>query len=579
MKHLPYIFIILVSAIALRALFTTEYLPLMHDQVQAERVYEMAKSLSFGQFPVRWVADLGYGYGYPLFNYYAPLPYYLGAVIFLLGINLILATKVTIALAFIAAGLSMYLWAGKYWRRSGGVVSAVLYLLAPYHGVQLYVRGSVGELFTYALLPLVLYGLSELWEAQPNRKKALLGVAALWGIAVGHTVGLFMTTTLLGMYLFLGALWIFLKNRAFLPAWVRHHVLFFTLSLTLSAFFWVPALFELSYTNFSLASGNDVNYRDHFVTLGQLWQSGWGFGGSTRGSEADGLSFMIGKVTIMLALGALISLFATKQSRKPPAYLLGAAAALAGVSIFLMTESSRFIWELIPNQSIVQFPWRYLIFANLALTFMAGYSVSLLRGVTRGTTFRALIGITILALTVYILFSLTQFPKTKYFEANGYYRFNSTALQSQNHLRFAASKISDEYMPNGVSRPQSQEEVSTDAVSCLSLCLVKDVSFEPDKYSFTILNEKVAPVYLDKRYFPNFTVTVDGKEAKVLTGVDNMLGVTVPGGRHSVEFSLRNTPLRQAANVVSLLAFCALILYPFRRKLWNLKQKLKSSKI
>ena len=47
-----------------------------HDDVQVIRLYEMDKCFKDYQIPCRWVPDLGGLYGYPIFNYYAPFPYY-----------------------------------------------------------------------------------------------------------------------------------------------------------------------------------------------------------------------------------------------------------------------------------------------------------------------------------------------------------------------------------------------------------------------------------------------------------------------------------------------------------------------
>ena len=76
-----------ISLIILIALSVLTVLPLfhlgffnIHDDAQIQRVFEMKTALSDGMFPVRWVADLGYGYGYPIFNFYGPLPYYVGAI-------------------------------------------------------------------------------------------------------------------------------------------------------------------------------------------------------------------------------------------------------------------------------------------------------------------------------------------------------------------------------------------------------------------------------------------------------------------------------------------------------------------
>lgn len=572
MKYFPYIFLLIIASVALKALFATPYLPLMHDQVQAERVFEMAKSLSFGQFPVRLVGDLGYGFGYPLFNYYAPLPYYMGALLFLLGLNLIVATKLMIAIAFIAAGFTMYLCAKRYVGELGALLSATLYVLAPYHGVQLYVRGALGELVTYALFPLVVYGLLELWSAKLNRRKAVLGVLGLVGIAMGHTLGLYITLLLWALYSIVLSVVLSRRNKPFLATWLKRNLAFIGIALALSAFFWMPAFFELRYINFSVASGNDVNYRDHFVTLGQLWNSPWGFGGSTKGVDKDGMSFMIGKITLLLAL---VSLLLVYIKRGPHKKIWWGMAVLALVSIFSMTESSSAIWEAIPAMNIIQFPWRFLIVANFALTFLAGSGMYLaathfnLKQINRYGL------LLIVCVAFYVLFSLTQLPKTKYFEANGYYPRDEAAVRNQQHLRYEASKISDEYLPKDVPRPSSTDSVSMDTVSCLALCVIKNVQFEPTRYRYDINIQQESPVFIDKSYFPDFHVKVDTYERKLLIGPGNTLGVMVPTGRHTVEFIFGNTVLRVMANSISLLAFLALILYPFRRKLWNLKQKLK----
>lgn len=81
----------------------------MHDDTQPSRIFEMAKSLSIGQIPVRFVSDLGYGYGYPIFNFYAPLAYYIGALFLLLGATAITAAKIIIIIPILLSGVFMYI--------------------------------------------------------------------------------------------------------------------------------------------------------------------------------------------------------------------------------------------------------------------------------------------------------------------------------------------------------------------------------------------------------------------------------------------------------------------------------------
>jgi len=153
-KILPWVIVLVLTLPIIWPLFHNGYFP-MHDDTQPTRVFEMAKALKDGQFPVRWVSDLGYGFGYPIFNFYAPLPYYFGALWIVIEISALTATKMMFGMGIILSGLTMYLLAKKLWGIMGGIVSAVFYLYAPYHAVQIYVRGAVGEYWAYGFLPLI----------------------------------------------------------------------------------------------------------------------------------------------------------------------------------------------------------------------------------------------------------------------------------------------------------------------------------------------------------------------------------------------------------------------------------------
>ena len=74
------------------ALFQPE-LFYVHDFLHAARIAEMARGLSDLHIPVRWSQNFGYGYGMPLFQFYAPLPYFFGALLYLGGFSIIIAVK------------------------------------------------------------------------------------------------------------------------------------------------------------------------------------------------------------------------------------------------------------------------------------------------------------------------------------------------------------------------------------------------------------------------------------------------------------------------------------------------------
>jgi hypothetical protein len=178
------VILLTLSALAVSSLVQAPFFITVHDQVQPERISEMARAVLDGQIPPRYVGNLGYGFGYPLFNFYAPLAYYFGALVYLSGFSLIASTKIMVILGFITAGVSMYYAACGIWSKKASLVAAILYLLAPYHAVQVYVRGSVGELYAYALLPLILRAVLSMYSHKTERKTLVLGASALVLVAL-----------------------------------------------------------------------------------------------------------------------------------------------------------------------------------------------------------------------------------------------------------------------------------------------------------------------------------------------------------------------------------------------------------
>ena len=72
------------------------------------RVQQLVVGLRDGIFPVRWMQQAAYGLGYPFFNFYASLPYYIAAAFKLSGLGYLLSIKLTQTLGFVLAAAAMY---------------------------------------------------------------------------------------------------------------------------------------------------------------------------------------------------------------------------------------------------------------------------------------------------------------------------------------------------------------------------------------------------------------------------------------------------------------------------------------
>src|SRR5215510_14338620 len=67
------------------------------------RLVEFDHLLRNGVWFPRWATDLCYGYGCPLFNFYPPLTYYLGALVHALGLSYTNSLLAIYGLAFALA--------------------------------------------------------------------------------------------------------------------------------------------------------------------------------------------------------------------------------------------------------------------------------------------------------------------------------------------------------------------------------------------------------------------------------------------------------------------------------------------
>lgn len=453
-KLLPFFIIIALSLPTIFPLFNSGFFPI-HDDTQVARVFEMTKSLNMGMFPVRWVYDLGYGAGYPIFNFYAPLAYYFGALFMLIGFNALISTKIMIGTGVILAGISMYLFAKEIWNKEAAIISALFYMYAPYHAVNIYVRGAVSELWAYAFVPLAFYGVLTVYKHGKWRQVIVFSLSFA-GIILSHNLTAMMVTPFLFIYILILSVILFRQKKK-----RRSYLLLssFILGILVSSFYFIPALFEIDKTNVSsqLIGGSD--FRKNFVCISQLWDSPWGFGGSVPGC-VDGMSFKIGKLHIVLSLFsfllAILGITSLKKNgKKDRETIFGLIFFLGFIfSAFFTLEYSGFIWESLKSMIYIQYPWRFLSLVTFFSSLSAGFIIWVLYHK------RKKVGFIIAILFILLLF----YSNSKLFNPQKIILREESYYTSESALKWRVSKISDEYLPKNFRKPKTEEEALKNSV-------------------------------------------------------------------------------------------------------------------
>lgn len=534
------IVVLVLSYFAVRPFFNNGFFP-MHDDTQVARVFEMSKSLKDGMFPVRWVSDLGYGYGYPIFNFYAPLSYYFGAGFVLFGLNALLATKIMMVVGFVLAGIAMYLLVDSFAGKISGVVSALFYLYAPYHALDMYVRGDVGEFWAYAFIPLVFLFLFKTYQTQKWRY-VVLGSLSLFGVIVSHNLTALMLVPFLGIFL-MGLLInsYRLKNLNFVLPFLSS-----LLGLLLSSFYFIPALLEIKYTNVLSQLDGAADPLKHFVCIGQFWYSPWGYGGSSVGC-VDGLSFALGKITIALLVISLICLPFCYFKKRNLFTVSLASVLLTIFSLFLTTNYSIFIWKSLPFMSFFQYPWRFLLMA----AFFSSINFGLLFALVKNK----IVCLIIASILVIILIAVNM----KIFVPQDIFQTTSEFYTNKSALNFATSKISDEYLPKGFTKIKNSSDIPHSIFYVLKPAQIHVLTDTTQEKVISISTTLDQRGFWNIAYFPGWTYYVDGQEVTTQIFPRNM-AITVPQGTHIIEAKYTSTTIEKIANSISIAGVICLLL-------------------
>ena len=528
------------------ALFNTEFFR-VHDYVHAARIGEMLTGFQEGQLPVRWSANFGYGYGMPLFEFYAPLPFMVGAFLFWLNLDVVLVVKLLYILANVLTWVGAYFLGKQLLGKVEGVFIAFAYTLAPYRAVNLYVRGALSEAWAIMALPWVLLGI--VFTVQRHRYGFWVLLAGLVTLMLSHnlTTLMFVPTSLL-------------FGLGYLLWWKHQHQSkalqkellrsigqlagAYALSIGLTAFYLFPALVEKDFTKIDSIFSGYFHYSHHFLYIRQFFSTTWGFGGSGWGPN-DGISFFLGYgqlLALALTLAASLYLLIKKKKRSlPKLFWITSIAALFGISCFMTLLRSKIIWDTIPLIAMIQFPWRWLSVASVMLAILGGVGVSLLQSQR------------LRIITTSVLCVIMVVTSWSYFRPESYMTNpHDLYYTDPEKIRREMSQILPDYIPKGMSDKLPPRET----LYLIPAGLDKHVEVLVNRGHQKLFKTTfLSPVQFNPLIasYPGWEVQIDGKPVKWTSGGQfGTILVDVPAGERLVGISLGRTPVRAVSDVVTL---------------------------
>lgn len=344
-----------------------------------------------GQFPVRINPDFfnGYGYANPIF--YGEILLYIPALLRLIGFPLSLCYNIFVVL------INLFTCFGCYYclkRMTGkpmiAMAGALLYTLAPYRLLDIYIRAAAGEYAAMAFLPFIVYGMYRIYTEDVESKRYKWSFLPLvFGIS-----GIIQTHVLTGEMV--GAM-IMLTCILLLPGTLRKQRLWalvktVLVTLGVNAWFLVPFVdFMLTQSIRVFQTTSENLIQETGIMLPQLFtlfmHYGWDDLAASEGISAEmpltlGLTLVLGTALCAAMLWSIRKEEGEElRSRKKQGLVI---LILSGIAVWMSTIY--FPWDSISTRfpqiaqlvASIQFLWRFLSLGTVLAVFASCYGLLLL---------------------------------------------------------------------------------------------------------------------------------------------------------------------------------------------------------
>ncbi len=550
-KNIYPIIIVIIFAIVSGLPLLHKGLPPTHDgEYHIVRFYQFNKTFLDGNLYPRWAPDLNNGFGVPLFNYVYPLPNYIATFFRFFNLSFIDIFKLEMFLSLIIGAVFCYLWTKNFWGVNGGIVSSVFYTYSPYHFLDIYIRGSVGEAWSLALFPAFLWSIANFIR---ERKYSFFILSSIFLalIIFSHNILALM------FFIFALSYVVYLiskeQNKKYL---ILNALYLILLGLGLSTVFWLPAILERDYVR-----GLEIfDVSRHFPDFYQLIIPSWGSGFSGE-NISNQMSFQIGianlLVVIMCLMLVIVKIGRTNLADLRLHIFLGSLGMKQmGILIFflawfffilfLMLKSSAPIWQSVIFMNYFQFPWRFLSLEILISSFLSGGVIYFWKS--------KLLGIVLILTSFFFGIGYTN-PAYYHYRDDNYYISRSNFIHGTNSPgNVFNTVIFDTKLKSQNSKIEFLKGEGK----------IKSHTIKSTYYRFEVEAAEQSLMQVNTAYFPNWVVYVNNKETKAQATKNGLFTFKIQKGLNLVEIKFNDTFVRKVSTYITLFSLGILIVFLYK---------------
>ena len=352
-KNLVYLGVIFVVAFfTMMPMFTSEYKSSHDTKFHLANIDSLTEQIKDDfLFPSKIVGRIGNDFGYGTELFYPPLSHYSTAYINVIFNNPVISIKIVHFLGLFLLGITMFFLAKRLSDNSEiGLLSAIIYMLFPYHLSNIYIRDALGESLFFVFLPLIFLGLYELFNDNLKKFYPLFIVGYVFAMLSHLIMTAYLTVIIL--------VFLIVKYKKTLK-YLKPLIIAALFILTITSPYTVGLLQQKILGNYNVfvdgvmvqgTWGNALNPFDYILVFKNMGNS---------------------EIKFYIDIIVLIMLFLTfknykKYNNKYYNYIL-----VFGIVCFILS-SQIFPWDILPKSlRLIQFPWRFVTFISLVVSLLA----------------------------------------------------------------------------------------------------------------------------------------------------------------------------------------------------------------
>jgi hypothetical protein len=520
------------------------------------RVVEIDQGWRDGVFYPRWAPDMAYGYGYPIFNYFAPLLYQLTEAAHVLGFGFQTAFKLVLIGSLLLAAWGTYALTRDILGARAGILAAAAYIYAPFMLREIFVRGGYAQFLAMCIMPAALWSCHRLLTR--DHPLYLVTTPLLCGaVVLSHNISGMLFLPFLALF----GIWTIVSSGRWDK--VKWAMVAFVASVTLVSLFVAPALMEAPLVKLDRLRQDYFDFRQHFLTLREILSPS-----PVPDSSSINPVWLLNLGTVWVALDCLglagLALGAVTRGQRRQTAFFGVMLVM---SVFMALPISTSLWEHVPLLAFTQFPWRFLGTAILGAAVLAGASAYLWARLPWPRLEMAMVALSLLVIVAAAFGHLyVVWPPANLEELSP-----QDVVTHEVRTGILGTTSASECLPTSVveepsGSPLVSQYLSGGPISKLDVESLPDSAWAEEIEHTAVLDRYhiSTSVPFTARFntihFDGWRAFVDAEPVPISPSYpEGLITFQVPPGDHDVEVRFGDTPLRTLANLVSAATLLALI--------------------